>query len=90
MWRSRSIDGSATFTTVLSSMIMNSPNETAASVHHFRFSSAKTASALEGSVTVLRVREVDAGSTRLTSADESYAEGTRAPSLAPVEVPASW
>ena len=33
--------GSATFTTVLSSMIMNSPNETAPSVHHFLFSSAK-------------------------------------------------
>ena len=41
MCRSRSIDGSATFTTVLSSMIMNSPNATAASVHHFLFSSAK-------------------------------------------------
>ena len=35
------IDGSATFTTVLSSMIMNRPNETAASVSHLRFSSAK-------------------------------------------------
>ena len=34
------IDGSATFTTVLSSMIMNSPNETAASVHHLRCSSS--------------------------------------------------
>ena len=41
MPRSRWIDGSATFTTVLSSMIMNSPNDTAASVHHFRLSSAK-------------------------------------------------
>jgi len=41
MWRSFSIDGKATFTTVLSSMIMNRPNETAASVHHLRFSSAK-------------------------------------------------
>ena len=37
--RSRWIDGSATFTTVLSSMIMNSPNETAPSVHHFLLSS---------------------------------------------------
>src|SRR6187431_2419757 len=37
--RSRWIDGSATFTTVLSSMIMNSPNDTAASVHHCLFSS---------------------------------------------------
>ena len=36
---SRWIDGSATFTTVLSSMIMNSPKDTAASVHHFLFSS---------------------------------------------------
>jgi hypothetical protein len=35
-WR---IDGSATFTTVLSIMIMNNPNVTAASVHHRRFSS---------------------------------------------------
>ena len=32
------IDGSATFTIVLSSMIMKRPNETAPSVHHFRFS----------------------------------------------------
>jgi hypothetical protein len=40
-WRSRSIEGSATFTTVLSSMIMNRPNDTAASVHHLRFSGAK-------------------------------------------------
>ena len=32
------MDGSATFTTVLSSMIMNSPSETAPSVHHFRCS----------------------------------------------------
>ena len=37
----RSIDGSATFTTVLSSMIMKRPKATAASVHHFLFSSAK-------------------------------------------------
>ena len=40
MCRSRWIDGSATFTIVLSSMIMKSPNETAPSVHHL-FSSAK-------------------------------------------------
>src|SRR5665213_2574346 len=32
------IRGRATFTTVLSSMIMNSPTETAPSVHHFLFS----------------------------------------------------
>src|SRR3989449_877839 len=38
MPRSFWIDGSATFTTVLSSMIMNSPTATATSVHHFRFS----------------------------------------------------
>ena len=38
MPRSRSIDGSATFTTVLSSMIMKSPSETAPSVHHLRCS----------------------------------------------------
>src|SRR6185312_1744147 len=36
--RSRWIEGSATFTTVLSSMIMNSPNETAARVNHLRLS----------------------------------------------------
>ena len=42
-WRSRSIDGRATFTTVLSSMIMKRPKATAASVHHFRFSSANAA-----------------------------------------------
>src|ERR687887_214233 len=40
--RSLRIDGSATFTTVLSSMIMNSPTATAASVHHFLFSGAKS------------------------------------------------
>src|ERR1700751_861491 len=40
--RSLRIDGSATFATVLSSMIMNSPTETAPSVHHFRFSGAKS------------------------------------------------
>src|SRR5262249_33974382 len=39
--RSRWIDGSATFTTVLSSMIMKSPKETDASVSHLRFSSAR-------------------------------------------------
>ena len=39
--RSCWIAGSATFTTVLSSMIMKRPNETAASVNHFRVSSAK-------------------------------------------------
>ena len=41
------IDGSATFTTVLSSMIMKRPNETAASVHHFRRSSEKIARAMK-------------------------------------------
>src|SRR3954471_8580241 len=40
MCRSLWIDESATNTTVLSSMIMNSPNATAPSVHHFLFSSA--------------------------------------------------
>ena len=34
------IEDKATKTTVLSSMIMNSPKATAPSVHHFRFSSA--------------------------------------------------
>src|SRR5712691_5984952 len=38
MPRSCWIDGSATFTTVLSSMIMNRPIATATSVHHLRFS----------------------------------------------------
>src|SRR5438876_8338100 len=37
--RSRWIDGSATFTTVLSSMIMNSAKHMAASVHHLRLPS---------------------------------------------------
>src|SRR5204863_1711382 len=37
--RSRWIDGSATFTTVLSSMIMNSAKHMAARVHHLRFPS---------------------------------------------------
>ena len=41
MCRSRCIAGNATFTTVLSSMIMNSATATDASVHHFLFSSAK-------------------------------------------------
>src|SRR5439155_12064288 len=41
MWRSFWIEGSATFTTVLSSMIMNRPTATAASVHHFLFSGVK-------------------------------------------------
>ena len=41
MPRSRWIDGRATFTTVLSSMIMKRPTATAASVHHFRFSGVK-------------------------------------------------
>src|SRR5262245_26876678 len=42
MPRSFRIDGSATFTTVLSSMIMKRPTATAASVHHFRFSAVKS------------------------------------------------
>src|SRR5262245_2831915 len=42
MPRSSWIDGSATFTTVLSSMIMKRPTETAAKVHHLRFSGAKS------------------------------------------------
>jgi hypothetical protein len=39
--------GRATFTTVLSSMIMKRPNETAASVHHFRFSLARILALIE-------------------------------------------
>src|SRR6266550_1938450 len=39
--RSFWIDGSATFTTVLSSMIMNSAKHMAASVHHLRLSSVR-------------------------------------------------
>jgi hypothetical protein len=38
-WRSAAIDGRATLTTVLSSMIMKRPNETAPRVHHLRASS---------------------------------------------------
>ncbi len=41
MPRSDLIAGSATFTTVLSSMIMNSAKQSAPSVHHLLFSSAK-------------------------------------------------
>src|SRR5207253_2485006 len=39
--RSRWIGGSATFTTVLSSMIMNSAKHMAASVHHLRLCSVR-------------------------------------------------
>src|SRR6266550_763126 len=46
--RSLRIDGSATFTTVLSSMIMKSPTATAASVHHFRFSAVKSLALTSG------------------------------------------
>src|SRR5881394_2701922 len=60
MCRSFWIDRSATFTTVLSSMIMKSPNETATSVHHLRCSSSRK---------LLRIRARTAstpfGSTRL-------------------------
>src|SRR5436190_3191632 len=38
-WRSRWIDGNATFTTVLSSISMNSAKHIAPSVHHLLFSS---------------------------------------------------
>src|SRR3954454_15119734 len=41
MFKSLWIDGSATFTIVLSNMIMNRPNATAPSVHHFLFSGSK-------------------------------------------------
>ena len=40
-WRLRWMDGSATFTTVLSSMIMNSAKHIAPSVHHLRLSSVR-------------------------------------------------
>src|SRR6478752_4135775 len=56
MWRSRWIDGSATFTIVLSSMIMKRPNETAPSVHHFLFSSAKILARTPPPGTKARVR----------------------------------
>src|SRR5213595_802647 len=46
--RSLRIDGSATFTTVLSSMIMKRPTATAASVHHFRFSAVKSRALTSG------------------------------------------
>ena len=38
-WKSRLIDGSAMFATVLSSMTMNSAKHIAPNVHHLRFSS---------------------------------------------------
>src|SRR5436309_15708129 len=52
MWSARWMDGRATFTTVLSSMIMKSPKETAASVHHFLFSSAKRRAFIVASMTI--------------------------------------
>src|SRR5256885_7431835 len=48
MPRSRWIAGSATFTTVLSSMIMKRAKQRAPSVHHFRFSSAKILARIRG------------------------------------------
>src|SRR5436190_1348493 len=48
MWRSFWIDGSATLTTVLSSMIMKRPTATAASVHHFLFSGVKRRAFTQG------------------------------------------
>src|SRR5437764_6720709 len=69
--RSLRIDGSATLTTVLSSMIMNSPTATAASVHHFLFSGVKsralTLGRLENPVRFPRGRlrlDADAGAGR--------------------------
>src|SRR5947209_11783901 len=50
MCRSFWIEGSATFTTVLSSMIMNRPTAIAASVHHFRFSEVKSRARISGQV----------------------------------------
>src|SRR4051812_3469026 len=58
MPRSWRIDGSATFTTVLSSMIMNSPTETASSVHHLRFSSVKSRALISGGGLVCRLRHL--------------------------------
>ena len=48
--RSPWIDGSATLTTVLSSMIMNNPTATATSVHHLRFSGVRSRARMEKSV----------------------------------------
>jgi len=47
IFRSFWIDGSATFTTVLSSMIMKRPIETAPRVHHLRFSAARILALME-------------------------------------------
>ena len=68
MSRSSWIDGRATFTTVLSSMIMKSPNETAASVHHFRRSSEKIASAMSA-LSETRVRLDAVGRASSTAAN---------------------
>src|SRR5436189_118436 len=80
MPRSLRIDGSATFTTVLSSMIMNSPTATAASVHHFRFSAVKsralTTRRLENPVPFARGRlrlDADAGAGRERQRDPAGA-----------------
>src|SRR5689334_18377845 len=74
--RSLRIDGSATFTTVLSSMIMKSPTATAASVHHFRFSAVKsrdlTTGRLENPVPFARGRlrlDADTGAGRKRQPD---------------------
>src|SRR5438876_11484971 len=48
MCRSFWIEGSATFTTVLSSMMMKRPTATAASVHHFLFSGVKRRAFTQG------------------------------------------
>src|SRR3954452_24705554 len=56
-WRSRWIEGSATFTTVLSSMIMNSAKHMAASVHHLRLSSFRR---MRSGIWQLRVLSGDA------------------------------
>src|SRR5438034_1267323 len=57
MSRSRWIEGSATFTIVLSSMIMNRPKETAPSVHHFRFSAVKSPARIEKKLALANLRQ---------------------------------
>ena len=68
----RSIDGSATFTIVLSSMIMKSPKDTAASVHHLRFSSAKSRAFIQPPVPKLVLAT-------LASANRAASAGTLRP-----------
>src|SRR4051794_23529088 len=76
--RSRWIEGSATFTTVLSSMIMNSAKHMAASVHHLRLSSLRRIRSGTGG----RVLSGDAERRDLLARDDGGESGGEVRSLA--------